>query len=293
VKVLDFGIAKILEVDTPSSGDGPPSAASVLTGVGTVVGTPAYMSPEQCRGERIDTRSDIYACGILLYQLVCGRLPFASQNAMDLAVMHVRAPPVPPEQIVPGVNQQLSAIILQALSKWPSQRQQSAAELRDALRALEGQLSPFPLDLAPAASPAPAGGDAHPADAPPPPGTALAPSHSPNPARSLDPNNPDAWLLGDGGPARPSSAPPTQRPGAPLAGAPSPQNASLDEPPVLPSDGALRPRPVPNPVAGPLRLRGAVGSSAQEGGLRSWLIVPVALLLGIAMGALAFLLSRR
>ncbi len=102
VKVLDFGIAKILEVDTPSSDSGPASAHSALTGVGTVVGTPAYMSPEQCRGETVDTRSDIYACGILLYHLVCGRLPFASQNPMDVAVMHVRTPPTPLEEVVPA-----------------------------------------------------------------------------------------------------------------------------------------------------------------------------------------------
>src|SRR5262249_5265763 len=92
VKVLDFGIAKILESETPSV-DGPGSIHSALTGVGTVVGTPAYMSPEQCRGEPVDTRSDVYACGILLYQLVTGKLPFSSDNAMDLAVMHVRTPP--------------------------------------------------------------------------------------------------------------------------------------------------------------------------------------------------------
>src|SRR5580693_165390 len=84
VKVLDFGIAKILERDTPSADGGPPSQHSALTGVGTVVGTPAYMSPEQCRGEPIDTRSDVYTAGILLYQLVAGRLPFSGDNAMDL-----------------------------------------------------------------------------------------------------------------------------------------------------------------------------------------------------------------
>ncbi len=63
------------------------------------------MSPEQCRGETVDTRSDVYACGIMLYKLVTGKLPFSpADNAMDLAVMHVRAPPhAAREGVVPGI----------------------------------------------------------------------------------------------------------------------------------------------------------------------------------------------
>ena len=82
-KVLDFGIAKILDV--PKAGgspDDPPSyvTKTALTRVGTIVGTPAYMSPEQCRGGEIDGRSDVYACGVLLYQLVTGELPFTGET---------------------------------------------------------------------------------------------------------------------------------------------------------------------------------------------------------------------
>ncbi len=156
VRVLDFGIAKLLEWDSPSMDT---SMNSALTGVGTVVGTPAYMSPEQCRGEPVDTRSDVYTCGILLYQLVSGRLPFASENAMDLAVMHVRAPPTPLESVVPEVNRDLAAVIMTALSKWPSQRQQTAAELRDALRGLLPELSAAPLALAASAERGQTGGE--------------------------------------------------------------------------------------------------------------------------------------
>src|SRR5207249_3184476 len=110
VKVLDFGIAKILEKEiTSSSGDGPASSAmqSALTSAGVVVGTPAYMSPEQCRGETIDARSDLYACGILLYQLITGRLPFASSNPFELAVKHVRQAPTPPHEIAPSIHKGL------------------------------------------------------------------------------------------------------------------------------------------------------------------------------------------
>jgi serine/threonine-protein kinase len=129
VKVLDFGIAKILDRDSSPSSDGEPPS-NVLTVVGMVVGTPAYMSPEQCRGEPIDVRSDIYACGILLYQLITGRLPFSGDHPMELALKHVRTPPPPPRAFMPAFNADLEALILRALSKWPAQRQQSAVELK-------------------------------------------------------------------------------------------------------------------------------------------------------------------
>src|SRR6185436_7988116 len=132
VKVLDFGIAKILDRDQPPSSEEEPSsmASNALTVVGMVVGTPAYMSPEQCRGEPIDVRSDVYTCGILLYQLITGRLPFAGENAMELAVKHVRTPPPPPRTITPGMNAGMEQVILTALSKWPAQRQQTAKDLK-------------------------------------------------------------------------------------------------------------------------------------------------------------------
>ena len=151
VKVLDFGIAKILERDkAPSSGSGPESSsdeapsslvASALTTVGVVVGTPAYMSPEQCRAEPVDARSDVYSCGILLYQLVCGRTPFTGDSPIEIAINQVRMPPDPPSSVVPTIHPRLEQIILKALEKWPAQRQQSAAELRDELRAVLPQLS--------------------------------------------------------------------------------------------------------------------------------------------------------
>jgi serine/threonine protein kinase len=265
VKVLDFGIAKILELDSVSS-DGQANMQSALTGVGTVVGTPAYMSPEQCRGEPVDTRSDVYTCGILLYQLISGRLPFTSANAMDLAVMHVRTPPTPLEDVVPGVDPRLAALILKALSKWPAQRQQTAKELRDDLGALLPELSATPL-------------------------TPIE-----NPARNL----PD-------GPAGPRSPPLTpsawkEAPTLPPAGDPphAPElTATLEAymPAVrLPSPAAKEPeqKRVPHPLSAPLAARApAAAMRPERRGLGSWLIVPFALIVGIAMGALAFYLSRR
>jgi serine/threonine-protein kinase len=153
VKVLDFGIAKILEPEL--SPDGATSMQAALTGVDSVVGTPAYMSPEQCRGEPVDHRSDVYACGVLLHQLVSGRLPFAASSPMEVAVMHVRTPPPPLTTLVPHVDPRLATIVLTALAKWPGERQQTAAELRDALLALLPELATRAPEAADPASPAP------------------------------------------------------------------------------------------------------------------------------------------
>src|SRR5262245_32603952 len=105
VKVLDFGIAKILDANLKDP-DAPPNslASSVVTRVGIVVGTPAYMSPEQCRGEPVDARTDVYACGVLLYQLVTGRLPFYGETPFDFALQHVQQPPPAPSTLVPGIH---------------------------------------------------------------------------------------------------------------------------------------------------------------------------------------------
>lgn len=141
VKVLDFGIAKIL--DAP--GDAKPTPAGVarrtetstnLTRAGTVVGTPAYMSPEQCRGGELDGRSDVYSSGVLLYQLLTGQLPFMGETPLHTAMRHIHAPPRPPSEVRAGLAPALERIVLKALSKLPTDRQQSAEELRQELLAV-------------------------------------------------------------------------------------------------------------------------------------------------------------
>jgi eukaryotic-like serine/threonine-protein kinase len=147
IKVLDFGIAKIMDRDQGDGDAAPPSGPvssgpmSALTQVGTVVGTPEYMSPEQCRGEAIDPRSDVYACGVLLYRLLAGRAPFMSDSVVEVAMSHVTKEPPPPSSFAPGLNAKLEQVILTALAKWPAQRQQSARELADEIRALLPELS--------------------------------------------------------------------------------------------------------------------------------------------------------
>ena len=137
VKVLDFGIAKLLEKDK-DAGDKPAGRAdSAITLVGTVVGTPEYMSPEQARGSPpVDARSDIYACGVLLYQLVTGKLPFRGDSPLEVILQHIERPPDPPSTLVPDLHPGLERIILRALAKWPGERQPSAAALAEELAAV-------------------------------------------------------------------------------------------------------------------------------------------------------------
>jgi serine/threonine-protein kinase len=141
VKVLDSGIAKILEApgDAKPVAEGAPrrtETSTNLTRAGTVVGTPAYMSPEQCRGGQLDGRSDVYSAGVLLYQLVTGQLPFMGETPLHTAMRHIHAPPRPPSEIRAGLDPTLESIVLKALAKWPAERQQSADELRAELLAV-------------------------------------------------------------------------------------------------------------------------------------------------------------
>ena len=135
IKVLDFGLAKLLEDAPAPSAQGSELSVtrSAITSMGAVIGTPEYISPEQARSEPVDARSDIYACGVLLYQMVTGHAPFTDGAAVEIIVRHVREAPRPPGERVHGLNPWFESIILRALSKHPSQRQQSAAELRDDL----------------------------------------------------------------------------------------------------------------------------------------------------------------
>ena len=149
VKVLDFGIAKILERHrTPSPDDLPPSSepmsappSSVLTHVGSLVGTPDYMSPEQCAGQPVDARSDVYACGVLLFQLVTGKVPFTGGSAIDVMIQQCDKPPPAPSSLLPGIHPRLEKLILQAMAKSADDRPQSARELGDALTALLPELA--------------------------------------------------------------------------------------------------------------------------------------------------------
>ncbi|MGH3938777.1 MAG: Stk1 family PASTA domain-containing Ser/Thr kinase [Pseudonocardiaceae bacterium] len=128
VKVMDFGIARAL-----ADGQG-------LTQTAAVIGTAQYLSPEQARGEPVDARSDVYAAGCVLYELITGQPPFTGDSPVAVAYQHVREDPTPPSHQHPGISAAMDAMVLRAMSKNPANRYQSAAEMRsDLVRALAGQ----------------------------------------------------------------------------------------------------------------------------------------------------------
>ncbi|HXU73276.1 MAG TPA: protein kinase [Polyangia bacterium] len=126
VKLLDFGLAKMVGDDT-SVGNEP------LTQAGMVFGTPGYLSPEQASGHGADARSDLYALGVVLYELVVGRRPFVRQDPLDVVRDHLNTLPPPPRAVGAPISAELEAAILKALAKDPKGRWQTAEELSAAL----------------------------------------------------------------------------------------------------------------------------------------------------------------
>ncbi|MGW6390626.1 protein kinase domain-containing protein [Streptomyces sp. NPDC055103] len=119
VKVMDFGIARALH-----------GAQSTMTQTGMVMGTPQYLSPEQALGKAVDHRSDLYATGCLLYELLALRPPFTGETPLSVVYQHVQDAPVPPSEVTPGVPPELDGLVMRSLAKDPDDRFQSAEEMR-------------------------------------------------------------------------------------------------------------------------------------------------------------------
>ncbi|MEU1227381.1 protein kinase [Streptomyces sp. NPDC005828] len=120
VKVMDFGIARAMQ-----------SGVTSMTQTGMVVGTPQYLSPEQALGRAVDARSDLYSVGIMLFQLLTGRLPFDADSPLAIAYAHVQEEPVAPSSVNRSVTPAMDALVARALRKNPNERFPSAAAMRD------------------------------------------------------------------------------------------------------------------------------------------------------------------
>ncbi len=124
IKVLDFGIAKLKEKE---------QTWQSLTDEGVFIGTPNYIAPEQCLGQAVDGRADIYSLGVILYELLTGRTPFSSSSAANVLLRHLQELPTPPRRFRPELSETLERVILRALAKSPSQRFASCAQFAEEL----------------------------------------------------------------------------------------------------------------------------------------------------------------
>jgi serine/threonine-protein kinase len=115
LKVTDFGIAR--------------SGTSQMTEVGSIVGTAQYLSPEQARGAPVDPRSDLYSLGVVLYEMLTGKVPFSGDTPVEIAMKHLSQVPKPPSELRPEVPHDLDAVVMRALAKDPGQRYGSAEEM--------------------------------------------------------------------------------------------------------------------------------------------------------------------
>jgi Protein kinase domain len=128
IKLLDFGVAKLLDGDNPGS---------KLTTTGTAIGTPAYMAPEQFSGGKIDPRTDVYALGVLCFRLLAGRLPFESRSAIELAQMHIAAEPPRLGAFVPALSA-MDPVLRRCLAKKREARYSGALEVLADVRRVAG-----------------------------------------------------------------------------------------------------------------------------------------------------------
>jgi len=181
VKVMDFGIARAMQ-----------SGVTSMTQTGMVVGTPQYLSPEQALGRGVDARSDLYSVGIMLFQLVTGRLPFNADSPLAIAYAHVQEQPVAPSSVNRALPPAVDALVARALKKNPNERFPSAVAMRDECLRVAASLHPAAPNIVPGAPSQSGAGVASavfpPVDqaTPPPPGPVQTP-YQPTPTPAPNP----------------------------------------------------------------------------------------------------------
>ncbi|MFH9403450.1 protein kinase [Streptomyces sp. NPDC017638] len=142
VKVMDFGIARAMQ-----------SGVTSMTQTGMVVGTPQYLSPEQALGRGVDARSDLYSVGIMLFQLVTGRLPFDADSPLAIAYAHVQEEPVAPSSVNRSLPPAVDALVARALRKNPNERFPTAEAMRDECLRVAASLQAVPPSIVADAGP--------------------------------------------------------------------------------------------------------------------------------------------
>ncbi|CAM5589973.1 protein kinase domain-containing protein [Streptomyces tanashiensis] len=270
VKVMDFGIARAMQ-----------SGVTSMTQTGMVVGTPQYLSPEQALGRAVDARSDLYSVGIMLFQLLTGRLPFDADSPLAIAYAHVQEEPVAPSSVNRSVTPAMDALVARALRKNPNERFPSAAAMRDeCLRVLAaGQTgAPVIVQGGPVSSGAGVGSAVFPPVGQTPP---------PAPHGVQQPYLPPTPQPGPYGPATPAPAPSYGYPQQAPTPAPYPQAPTPAPYAQTPAPAPYAPTPAPMPMPAPV----ATGGSGSGRGRNTRVIggaIAVALL---AIGGLLVVLN--
>ncbi|MGH4140611.1 Stk1 family PASTA domain-containing Ser/Thr kinase [Clostridium sp.] len=124
VKVMDFGIAKVDDSKTATNANG-------------IMGTVRYLSPEQAKGNIADCRTDIYSLGIVMYEMVTGKVPYNAESAISIAMMHIQEPVIPPKEIISDIPENINAVIVKCMEKEPNKRYQTAREVADVLEKIK------------------------------------------------------------------------------------------------------------------------------------------------------------
>ncbi|MEU5917614.1 protein kinase [Streptomyces sp. NPDC047141] len=262
VKVMDFGIARAMQ-----------SGVTSMTQTGMVVGTPQYLSPEQALGRAVDARSDLYSVGIMLFQLLTGRLPFDADSPLAIAYAHVQEEPVAPSSVNRSVTPAMDALVARALRKNPNERFPSAAAMRDeCLRVLSAGQTGAPVIVQ--GGPVSSGAGV---------GSAVFPPIGQTPPPSQH------------GVQQPY-LPPTAQPGpyGPATPAPAPSYGYPQQPPAYrtPAPAPYAPTPAPAPYAStqaPVRTGGSGGGSGS--GRSTRVIVGAVAVALLAVGGLLVALN--